>query len=109
MVVINTNCLYPDQQHPFSVKHLPDGTPCIVGSAEPKASTTGESVFVFRKTGGLAKTHPYLEVSKVLYEINTGDFVLVYSFDPETECLLVNSFYISVIGPFLATGIPAIL
>ena len=110
MTIINASCFYPDRQRPFPIKHLSDGTPCIVGASRVETTEKAESVFVFKKTGGLTKTYPYFAPNKadqVLYEIHTGDFVGVYAYDPELDCLLIYSFYISVIGPVLATGIPA--
>ncbi|MBO4973241.1 MAG: hypothetical protein J6D17_00470 [Bacteroides sp.] len=109
MTVINASCLYPDRERPFVIEYLSDGTPCIVGSIAAEASTTEESLFVYSKHGGHTKKHPHSEPGKVLYEIHTGDFVLAYVPDLANDCLYIYSFYISLIGPILATGIPAVL
>lgn len=107
MTIINANAMYPERNRCFAVRHMPDGTPCIIGSAYSHASTTEDSLFVFGSEGGRAKMHPLPEVGKCLYEIHPGDFVGVYEVDNKNELLLMYSFNISRITPEIAVGIPA--
>ena len=109
-VVVNGSCLYPEQNRIFPVPHLPDGTPCIVGTAPGEPDAQGVAISVFAATGGLRPMHPIHGTGDVWYEVHLGDIVGVYEFDTENDCIRVNSYKIVFIeDELLAHGKPAIL
>ena len=109
-VVVNGSCLYPDWNRIFPVRHLPDGTPCIVGTAPGEPDEYGTAIAVFAATGGLRPMHPVPATGDVWYEVHLGDFVGVYGFDTENDCLRLYSYKIQFIEDnTLAHGVPAAL
>ena len=109
MTVINASSLNQSNRL-FPVRHLPDGTACIVGTTPGEPDAYGTAISVFAVTGGLRPMHPDPETGSVWYEVHLGDFVGVYAFDTENNCLFLYSFQIQFIGPNnLAHGVPATL
>ena len=108
--VICASGLHPDQNRNFPIRHLPNGTPCIVGTAPGEPDAQGVATSVFAATGGLRPMHPILGTGDVWYELHLGDFVCVYEFDTENDCLRLYSYKIQFIEDnILAHGVPAAL
>lgn len=110
MTIINASGLNPDQNRIFPVRYLPSGTPCIIGTAPGEPDEYGTAISVFAATGGLRPMHPIPETGDVWYEVRLGDFVGVYEFDTENDCLRLYSYKIMFIEDnTLAYGVPAAL
>lgn len=108
--VVNGSCLYPDRNRLFPVRYLPDGTPCIIGTAPGEPDEQGTAISVFSAAGGLAPMHPDPDTGAVWYEVNLGDFVGVYEYGSDIADLILYSYQIRFISPTnLAHGVPAIL
>lgn len=107
ITIVNSCLVPPKQNRKFPLYLLPNGTPCIIGSADGKSICTVDSQFVFSPGGGFTKTHPLPDKNKCLYEIHVGDFVGTYEVDSKQETLLINSYYISQITTDNAIGTPA--
>ena len=108
--VICASGLYPDQNRIFPVRHLPDGTLCIVGTVPGEPDAQGVALSVFAATGGLRPMHPIPSTGDVWYEVHLGDFVGVYEYDVENGHLWLYSYKICFIEDnTLAHGVPAAL
>lgn len=73
--IINGTCLNPDQMRLFPICYLPDGTPCIVGTAPGQQAPDGTALAVFSPAGGRTSMHPGDRAYEVLYEIHKDDYV----------------------------------
>ena len=59
----------------FPVHHLPDGTPCVAGTAPDQQAPDGSKLVVFSPKGGHTTAHPGTEPYEALYEVHPGDFI----------------------------------
>ena len=109
MTIINASGL-TSRNRIFPVRHLSDGTACIIGTAPCEPDDYGDAISVFASTGGLRPMHPDPITGVVLYEVHLGDFVGVYKFDTDHDCIWLYSYQIQFIeSGTLAHGVPASL
>ena len=59
----------------FPVHHLPDGTPCVAGTAPDQQAPDGSKLVVFSPKGGHTTAHPGIRPYEALYEVRPGDFI----------------------------------
>ena len=90
----------------FPVHHLPDGTPCVAGTAPDQQAPDGSKLVVFSPKGGHTTAHPGTRPYEALYEVRPGDFIGVLN---QNTTIFLNAYMVLRFEDDYAIGVPAAL